>query len=86
MTIEKRGVRLVIGRDKQTLTEQEMRQREILRITRLVVRLERERRKLRKRLKQIGSEMRLLRRAQRIVLAPYQAEEFDSADNEKAGS
>jgi hypothetical protein len=79
MAKHQRGVRLIIGSEPQTLTRQEMQQREIMRIARTLVRLERERRKIRKRLKQITSELRLLRRAQRIVLAPvFQPEEFDS--------
>lgn len=78
MVKHKRGIRFVIGKDKQTLSAQEMRQREIIRITREVVKLERERRKARRRLKEIGKELRMLRRAQRIVLAPVFAEEFES--------
>jgi hypothetical protein len=76
----RRGVRIVIGRGKQTLTAQEMRQKEIMRITRLVLKLEKERRKLRRRIVEIGKELRTLKHAQRIVLAPVfqQAEEFDS--------
>jgi uncharacterized protein YlxW (UPF0749 family) len=79
MAKHRRGVRIVIGKDKQTLTEQEMRQREILRLTRELLKLEKERRKLKKRLKDIGKEMRVVRRAQKIVLAPVHLEEFDSA-------
>jgi len=78
--VVQRGVRLVIGKDKQTLTEQEMRQREIMRIARLLVRLEKERRKLRRRLKDIGNELRILRRAHKIVCGPVRLEEFDSAE------
>lgn len=75
-----RGIRLIQGKDKQTLTKQEMQQREILRITREIVKRERERRRLRKRLKDIGGDLRMLRRAQKIVLAPsFQPEEFDSS-------
>jgi len=80
---KRRGVRLIIGSEPQTLTRQEMQQREIMRIARTLVRLERERRKIRKRMKQITAELRILRRAQRIVLAPvFQPEEFDSSNME----
>lgn len=71
----------MMGRDKQTLTDQEMREREIIRITRLVVKLERERRTLKKRLKAIGKELRLQRQCQRHLLRPIlPVEEFDSED------
>jgi len=81
---EQRGVRLVIGRDKQTLTAQEMQQREIVRITRLIVKLERKRRNLRGQIKTITKELKILRRAQRVVLAPsFHPEEFDSQEIRK---
>ena len=82
MAQTKRGIRIVIGKEPQTLTAQEMRQQEIMRIAKRIVRLEDERRKLRKRLKEIGVELRAQKRAQRIVLAPiFQPGEveFDSA-------
>lgn len=67
----RRGVRLKAGRDsKQTLTDQEMREREILRITRLVVKLEREQRRLKKRLKAIAKDLRIQRRCQRHLIRP----------------
>lgn len=73
----RRGVRMVIGRDKQTLTDQEMREREIIRITRLVVKLEREQRNLKKRLKAISKDLRVQRKCQRHLLRPLlPVEEF----------
>lgn len=83
----KRGVRFVIGKGAtQTLTVQEMRQREIMRIAREVLKLERERRKNRKRLKEIAKELRMLRRAQRVVLAPVLAELTDEFESAVSGS
>jgi hypothetical protein len=80
MAKHRRGVRMVIGKGKQTLTKQEMRRNEIVRITRDVLKLEGERRRLKKRLKEIGKELRGLRLAQRVVLAPvFHEEGFDSA-------
>lgn len=80
MPTHKRGMRIVIGKEPQTLTAQEMQQKEILRLTRKMVRLEDERRRLRRRLTDISNELRVLRRAQKIVLAPvFQPDEFDSA-------
>lgn len=80
----RRGVRIVIGRDKQTLTDQEMREREIIRITREIVKLERERRKLTKRQKAIKKELRLLRKCQRHLIRPsLPAESFESSEGKK---
>ena len=78
----RRGVRLMAGKEPQTLTDQEMREREIIRITRLVVKLERERRTLRKRLKAISKELRLQRKCQRHLLRPLlPVESFESEGN-----
>jgi hypothetical protein len=66
----RRGVRLAAGRGKQTLTDQEMREREIVRVTREVLNLEREQRKLKKRLKEIGKELRTRRKYQKHLIRP----------------
>jgi hypothetical protein len=71
----RRGLRLTAGRDKQTLTDQEMREREIIRVTRLVAKLERDRRKLRKRIKELSKDLRAQRRLQRHLLRPLLATE-----------
>ena len=77
---------MIPGTGKQTLTAQEMQRNEIMRITRQLLRLEGERRKIRKRLKEIASDMRILRRAQRIVLAPsFQPEDIVSAPTRTEG-
>lgn len=79
MVKHRRGVRHVQGRDKQTLTDQEMREREIIRITRLVVKLEREQRKLKRRLKEIAKDLRVQRKCQRHLLRPLlETEGFES--------
>jgi len=78
----RRGVRFWPGQDREPTTG-EMREREVLRITRRIAALERKRKSLNKAVKDISKELKTLRRALKIVLAPVFGPadiEFDSSD------